>query len=76
MYKTDTQELRKAMIDKNIITISDLSERSGVGRDTISKILDGKIQPSTAVMFKIAETLELDSSKAGNIFFSCNLRNA
>ena len=73
-YRTDIIELKKLMIEKGIDTITELSNRSGVGRDTLSKILSGKIQPSFDVMYKIASALEMESEIAGKIFFAHNLR--
>lgn len=72
-YKTDTIELKKIMIDQGIDTITELSERSGVDRNTLSKILSGESQPSSNVMFKLIWALEMSPSKAGEIFFKLNL---
>ena len=41
MYTTDCIALRTKMAMKGINTIKDLSEKSGVGCDTLSKILNG-----------------------------------
>ena len=75
-YRVDTIELKKVMIEKGIESFSDLAEKSGVGRDTISGVVRGLIRPSTAVMDKIIAALELEPSKAGAIFFKPILRNA
>lgn len=75
-YIVDTVELKKAMVEKGIETYGELSEISGVGRDTISGVVRGLIRPSTSVMDKIIIALELEPSKAGAIFFKPNLRNA
>ena len=75
-YKTDTIELKKLMVEKKIDTIIQLSELSGVGRDTLSKILSGKAQPSSGVMIKLSSALEMEPEVAGRIFFAPNLRNA
>lgn len=74
-YKTDTVELKKIMVEKHIDTITQLSELSGVGRDTLSKILSGKAQPSAGVMIKLSSALEMNPEVAGKIFFTPNLRN-
>ena len=74
-FKTDVIELKKIMVEKNIETITQLSEISGVGRDTLSKILSGKTQPSTGVMTKIVFALDMEPDMAGKIFFAPNLRN-
>lgn len=72
-YSVDTQELRKAMIDAGITTVSGLAEASGVDRNTIGGILNGKIRPSSSVIEKIGRALALDGSGLGRIFFSLKL---
>ena len=74
-YRTDTVALKKIMIDNNIDTITELSEASGVDRNTLSKILSGKMQPSSGAMVKIAFALNMPPEVAGRIFFTPNLRN-
>ena len=68
-YSVDVVELRKAMIDAKIDTIAALSEKSGVNRNTIGDILNGKIRPSGTVIEKIAKALSLDGAQIGRIFF-------
>lgn len=68
-YTVDAAELRKAMIDAQINTVVELSEQSGVNRNTIGDILNGKIRPSGTVIEKISSTLSLDSERIGRIFF-------
>lgn len=75
-YSVDVIELRKEMAEHGITTIGQLAEKSGVDRNTISKILNGKCRPSTSVMEKLATALEMQPCKAGSIFFKPNLRNA
>lgn len=75
-YSVNTVELKKLMIENGIETIGELAEKSGVGRDTISGVVNGKIRPSTAVMEKIMIALNMKPSDAGVIFFVPNLRNA
>lgn len=73
---TDTAALKKLMIDNNIKTTKELSERSGVNRNTLAKVLDGKTQPSTDVMQKLILCLHIEPMAAGAIFFVMNLRHA
>ena len=73
MYKVDTIALRKIMLDKQINTISALSHRSGVGRDTLGRILNGEIVPSTKIMYQIAGALEMTANQAGECFFAQKL---
>lgn len=63
------------MIDNGILTITELSEKSGVNRNTVSAVLKGEIQPSSEVMFKLADTLDMHPQIAGAIFFAQDLRN-
>lgn len=70
MYKVDTKALQKAMIDADIKTIEQLSELTGVNRNTLSDIINGKIFPSSMVMSKLASSLKLTSEDAGRIFFT------
>ena len=75
-YKTDVVELRKMMAEKGINTILELSKMSGMNRNTLGKILDGSIQPSSDAMDRLVYTLEIQPEKAGRIFFMVDLRNA
>lgn len=72
-YTVDTIKLRKAMIDAGFTTNVDLAEASGVERNTIGGILNGKIRPSSMVIEKLASALKLDGSSIGSIFFSQKL---
>lgn len=72
-YAVDTAELKKAMINAGINTAVELSERSGVNRNTVGGILNGDIRPSSAVIEKIARALSLDGNDIGRIFFKPQL---
>lgn len=69
MYRINTKELKKVMIDNNIESIAELSEKTGVGRDTLSKVINGKAQPSFGVLLKLAEALSMSPEVAGKVFF-------
>lgn len=73
--KTDTIALKKIMIEKGYDKIVDLSRKSGIDRTTLGRVLKGKSQPTTDVMYKLVDTLEIPPETAGIIFFSPNLRN-
>ncbi len=73
---TNTNELRKLLIDCDIKTVKELSERTGVNRNTLSQVLNGKIQPSSDVMVQLVWALDIEPQKAGEIFFNRNLRDA
>lgn len=73
---TDTVAIKKIMVEKGFKTIKSLADESGVDRTTLGRVLDGKIQPSSDVMFKLVETLDISDTEAGKIFFAHNLRSA
>lgn len=73
MYEVDTKELRKKMIDCDIDTIEKLSTKTGVNRNTLSDVINGKSRPSSAVMAKLVSALGLTPEEAGNIFFAKKL---
>lgn len=73
-FKTDHIELKKIMIEKGYRTIKELSERSGINRNTLASVFNGEKQPSSDVMERLVITLEIEPEKAGRIFFSRNLR--
>ena len=72
-YTVDTIQLRKAMLDAGITTITELSSVSSVSRNTLGGILDGNIRPSSNVIEKIAHALSLSGDDIGTIFFSQKL---
>lgn len=67
-YRTDNIEIRKLMIEKGIDTIVDLSEKTGINRNTLSKVVNGEIQPSSDVMDKLVSVLDIPPEKAEYIF--------
>ncbi|MCH5340090.1 MAG: helix-turn-helix transcriptional regulator [Acetatifactor sp.] len=76
IYKTDTMAIKKRMIEKGIKTITELSDITGVNRNTLSKVLSGKSQPSSDVMEKLVYNLDFTPQEAGPIFFKLDLRRA
>lgn len=75
MLRTDIIRLKKIMIDRGVGKNVALSKESGINRDTIGKVLNGEIQPSSTVMGKLITTLKIPPDEAGKIFFSSNLPN-
>ena len=72
-YKTDNLSLKQLMIDHSIdITVS-LCVASGIDLQTLKKVLCGEEQPSSDVMEKLKEVLNISPEKAGQIFFCANL---
>lgn len=74
-YRVDVVTLKKIMVEKHLDKIIDLSKASSVDRNTLSKILNEEMKPSTIVIEKLIEALDISPEKAGAIFFSQNLRN-
>lgn len=70
MRKIDTKAFKKAMIDKDINTIGELEEKSGVSRCTIAEVMNGARTPSYETIARLADTLELDSEDVGRIFYA------
>lgn len=67
--QVDVIELKKRMLESNLEKICDLSEASQVSRPTITNILLERAVPSSAVICKLAITLNLSSDEIGRIFF-------
>ena len=72
---TDTVAIKKIMAERGFKTISSLADKSGINRNTLGKVIDGKAQPSSDTMFRLVDTLGISAAKAGEIFFAVNLRN-
>ena len=68
MYTINTTELKKAMLDCGIKTNKQLSEITGINRNTIGDLMNGKLKPTMGVIYNIANALNLTSERAGNIF--------
>lgn len=76
IYKTDTIELKKLMVEKGLDKIVDLSSVSGIDRNTLARVVGGEMQPSSLVMDRLVAALDIEPEKAGKIFFMPDLRNA
>jgi transcriptional regulator with XRE-family HTH domain len=74
IFKTDIKAIKTQMVKKDIGTITELAEKTGISRNTISGVLNGKIQPSAEIMGKLIFTLDIKPEVAGAIFFSTDLR--
>lgn len=74
-YKTDVVELKKLMVENNIESVSELSKMCNINRSTLSKILNEELQPTSQIMYKLAECLNMSSVQAGKIFFSIEYLN-
>ena len=67
--EVDIKLLRKSMIDNGIITIEELSEATGVNRNTLADVVNGRSYPSSKVMVALKAALKLSQEEAGSIFF-------
>ncbi len=74
-YKVDVVELKKIMVEQGLDKLVNLSNASGIDRNTLSKIINNEAKPSTTVIEKLMIALKIPSEKAGAIFFARNLRN-
>jgi len=72
-YKVDLIKLKKLMIENDLEKISKLSVKSGIDRNTLSKVLKGKIRPTSSVMDKLAKALNIPTQDIGPIFFCKDL---
>lgn len=75
-FTVDVVALKKYMIGEGINTITKLSEKSGINRNTLSDILNEKSKPSSDVMYRLVSCLAIPPTDAGKIFFMADLRNA
>ena len=73
-FIVDVTALRMLMYDRNITTISELARVSGVNRNTLSDVFNGKTQPSSKVMYKLVDCLQIPPAIAGRIFLTTATR--
>lgn len=73
VYATDIITLKKIMLEKGINTIGELSEKTQISRNTLGKVLSGRLQPSSETMFRLVSVLNISPELAGVIFFSQHL---
>lgn len=66
---TDVIFLKKRMVELGIRNMTELSKRSGINRNTLSQVLNGRIRPSSGTMNKLIHALFLTSAEAGMVFF-------
>lgn len=66
----DIKELRRYAMDLDCFSINDIANRTHIDRNTISSVLNGKMYPSSCVMGKFIDGLNIPLDKAGKIFFA------
>lgn len=75
-YRIDTVAFKKKMLDEGFNSFSSLAEETGLSRDTVSAVANGKRKPSMSVMEKLASSMHMTPQEAGSIFFVALLRNS
>lgn len=75
MFYVDSCALRKKALDKGLVKINEISEKTGVNRNTLSDILSNNTQPSTSVINALISNLDIPQEDVGSIFFAKNLRD-
>lgn len=73
MYSVNIKELKKAMIDADLFELKTLSEVTGINRNTLGDVVNGKTVPSTDVIMRLGKALNLSSIRLGEIFFDTKL---
>ena len=73
LYVTDVPELKKIMTAQGVKSNIELSRKAGVSRTTIDGIMKEEVQPSSAVMYKIAAALKMEPERCGVVFFKQKL---
>lgn len=72
-YTMDLIAFEKLLVEKKIRTNIELANRCNIDRNTAGKIRKGEELPSSNVMYRLAEGLEMTPTEAGGIFFCPSL---
>ena len=70
MRIVDTAKLRYYMDKAGCKSVTDLEKASGVNRNTLAGVLNGKVLPSSDVMDRIITGINIPVEEAGGIFFA------
>ena len=70
MRKVDTAKIRYYMDKAGCRSIADFERISGVNRNTLAGVLNGKVLPSSDVMDRIITSINIPVDEAGGIFFA------
>lgn len=70
MRIVDTAKIRYYMDKAGCKNVADLERVSGVNRNTLSGVLNGKVLPSSDVMDRIITGINIPLNEAGGIFFA------
>lgn len=72
-YEVDIIKLQIAITKAGFKNIKAFAAASGINRNTIASVINGKKRPSSIVIEKISRALKLSSYEIGTIFFSIKL---
>lgn len=75
VYKVNTVELKKLLIENGYDTIGDFAKDADMSRKTAADVVNGKRRPSTIIMEKFITVLHIEPQNAGIIFFIPTLRD-
>lgn len=73
MRTVDTAKLRYYMDKAGCRSVLDLEQKTGVNRNTLAGVLNGKALPSSETMDKIITGINIPVDEAGGIFFADKL---
>ena len=73
-YTTDIEKLEMYFLKSGDKKNSEIEKRTGINRNIISNIRNGKIKPSSTNMIIFVDAYNIPSDIAGEIFFKSNLR--
>ena len=70
MRSIDVKELKKAMVEADLDSYTELSSATDIDQSTISSIVSGGRKPSYDTIAKFADALRLKYDEIGRIFFA------
>lgn len=73
MYKVDSTAIRHAMVDNGYLTITSLSKATGISRNYLAQLLNGKQNPTSKIIGRLVDVLNIQNKDIGNIFFNDKL---
>ena len=73
MRNVDTKEFKKAMIEADINSFTELSDVTRVDKTTISDVANNVRKPSYDTIQALADGMHLKYDEIGRIFFANNL---
>lgn len=68
-YMVDTVALKKLMVERGYDSATDISKDMKVSRNTVGSVLKGESYPSSKVISRFIEVLQIPLELVGSIFF-------